>query len=131
MYVFSFIKQIKRAEMSRHTVHPAEMRTMSKSVASAIITYGMHKTTPVSKSACREYTSLWRTALRKTIRPQVVHGLTNAEIAFDTGTITPLMQNQLIAIRELAARMCGPPHKLMMQHINSSRVMTFHVMFNW
>ena len=61
----------------------------------------MHITTPASKSVCREYTSLWRTALRKTIRPQVVHGLTNAEIAFDTGTITPLMQNQLIAIREL------------------------------
>ena len=117
--LFSFIKQIKRAGMNRSNVHPTEMRTMIKSVASAIITHGMHITTPVSKNLCKEYTNLWRTALRKTIGPQVVHGLTNAEIAFDTGKITPFMQNQLIAVRELAVIMHGPPHTLMMRHINA------------
>ena len=41
------------------------------------------------------------------------------EITFDTGTTTSFMQNQLIAVRELAARMRGLPHTLMMHHINA------------
>ena len=47
---------------------------MTTSVANAIITHRMHIITPVSKSACKEYTSLWQTACHRLVYGPLTYG---------------------------------------------------------